>query len=433
MGLLLAGCGPARPEADSIALMDQTQQIGLDYAANRDLAAAQTALGELDVPNQNQWLVLAAETAIAAGESSEADGLALLVTDLNLRSAGVSRYVAARGIAGNTAGNAAESAANSSGQQPASQPDSQAVAQATDQPQAEQPSPTATDAPAQQPAEVAPTNTPLAESPATDTPTPQPTATPVPGPEVRISSPMNVRAGPGTFHPVRTTLQPGDSAAITGKNPAGDWWEIRLSDGNNGWIYGPLVETAGDTARVAVAAAIPTAPPATPTPIPLPTNTPAPAAPTATPVPAGPDFRLTQLRLWDVEENGGFLSGESVNCGEKQVIRVEVLDAAGNPLNGVTVLGVYRNEARSTGEKGPGIAEFDVNVDGDDIIILRDVDGREVTSDRAKGLTAKTYNISFENLIAGRFCRDAASCQAFVDTFGCFGHFSWTARFQRSY
>jgi uncharacterized protein YraI len=268
--------------------------------------------------------------------------------------------------------------------------------------------------------------------------------------QVQALSPMNVRAGPSTEHPIIAALQTGSTARITAKDNSGDWWQIALDTGTAGWIYAPLVETVGNVTEVAIAQTIPTPPPATPTPLPQPTVTPAPAQdqppaeqppaeqppaeePPAPPASDGPDFRLVEQRLWDVEENGGFLAGESVNCGEKQVLQVIVEDANGNRLDGVTIQGVYRNELHVTGEKGPGVAELVINTDGDDIIVLRDVDGREVTSDRAVGNTARTWDIPYAQLIQGRFCKDDASCKKFVDTTGCFGHFSWTVRFRRNY
>ena len=396
--LWLAGCAlPAEPSpSDPEALLQETQAIALAYQASGDLEAAERSLQGLEVANTQQWVILATETSIQRGAPDEVIGaLVALMQALRLTSPLVEQYLQgpARPIAPSepalaTAGQTAEPTT------PATVPDT---------PPAQETSP--------------------ALSP-TASPTVPVAPTPTPPPQVVTRGGMNVRAGPGTQYPVIGAMGPQEQAPILGKNPAGDWWQIRRPDGSSGWIYGPLVDTAGDVSGVAVAASIPTPPPATPTPVPV---------PTATPIPPGPDFRLVEQRLWDVEENGGFLAGESVNCGEKQILRVLVLDAAGNPLNGVTVKGVYRNEYRVTGEKGPGIAEFDVNVHGDDILVVRDVDGREVTSDVAVGNTARTYDIPFEQLIQGRFCKDPASCQAFVDTLGCFGHFSWTVIFQRSY
>lgn len=409
--LLLAGCGPSDSGASNADLSATTQRIAQDFQSNGDLAAAKSALAGLDVPNANQLLILTAETAISAGDVANADALARLSLALSLTSSNIERYAQSRGLI------AAQS-------QPVSQTteaepqvvQSAAIAVAA----AVAENPTATPTPE------AATATPSPEA-ATATPEPA-TATPVTDPEVRTASAMNVRGGPGTNYAVVGALNAGDAARITGKNGAGDWWQINFGGGTTGWVYGPLVTTSGGTGGVAVAEAPappPTAVPQTATPA-QPTNTPAPA-------PSGVDFRLLSQHLWDVEENGGKLDGESVRCGEKQELQVIVLDAAGSRLNGVTVRGVYRNEYHVTGEKGPGIAQYDVNVDGDDIVVARDVDGREVSSDLAKGLTAKTYNISHDFLIQGRFCKDEASCNSFVATNGCFGHFSWTVTFQRTY
>lgn len=59
---------------------------------------------------------------------------------------------------------------------------------------------------------------------------------------------------------------------ITGKNLAGDWWQIDY-DGKPAWIYAPYVTAsrAGDVQNVATPTPIPTA-------TPMPTDTPAPTA-----------------------------------------------------------------------------------------------------------------------------------------------------------
>jgi uncharacterized protein YraI len=433
--LLLSACGPSRSSTDSATLATETQQIAQNYRASGDLEAARTSLSALDVANANQWLVLVAEETIGQGESEIADALAELVLDLGLNSAVINRYANARGLT--------EPAPAAVAEQPTAAP-AQPVATATEVViQAAEPvSPT----PETASETVSQAATPEASpAEATVEPTPEPAQLA----QVQALSPMNVRAGPGTNHPIIGALQAGNSAAILAKNNSGDWWQINLPDGASGWIYAALVETVGDTTDVSVAQAIPTPPPATPTPLPQPTATPAPAQAEPSPAqPAAPDpvasdpapapsgaphFQLVEQRLWDVVENGGFLAGDSVNCGEKQVLRVIVEDANGARLNGVTIQGVFRNEIHVTGAKGEGVAELDMNKDGDDIMVLRDVDGREVTSDRASGNTARTWDIPYSQLIQGKFCKDDASCQAFVGTNGCFGHFSWTVRFRRNY
>ncbi len=451
LAALAAGCGPSREESSGEDASNNTREIAYTYASDRDLGRAQAALEGLDVANANQWLVLVAEQTIAEGPSGDADALTMLAMDLGLHSSIVDRYATQRGFIPSTASvsTAAASVASASVASVAAAPTAtreavavtgvtQSVAQSVSSSAAEstpEAAVTTADPPAAEPtgatAEEAPTIAP------TETPVPVQVA------QVQVGTPMNVRAGPSTDHPIVAAMQANSTATILAKNGGGDWWQISMSDGSVGWIYAPLVETVGNVGSVSVAEAVPTAPPAAPTAAPQPTQAPAtpaeeptaaaePTAPPAAPS-GGPDFRLVEQRLWNVEENGGRLAGTSVNCGEKQVLRVVVEDANGAPLNGVTVQGVYRNELHTTGEKGEGTAEMDMNVNGDDVIVLRDADGREVTSDRAAGNTARTYDIPFDQLIQGRFCSDAGSCQAFVDTTGCFGHFSWTVRFRRSY
>jgi hypothetical protein len=136
--------------------------------------------------------------------------------------------------------------------------------------------------------------------------------------------------------------------------------------------------------------------------------------------------------LWDVQENGGYFDGPSVHCGEKRQLRVIVRDAAGNPLDGVTVKAALANrEEEVTGSKGPGTAEF-VLGGGQEVYILRDIDGREVTSDYASGMTTFTPDIPFAHLKSARYCSTDEDCAHFI-TQGCNGHFSWDVTFQRAY
>ena len=127
------------------------------------------------------------------------------------------------------------------------------------------------------------TDTPTVTPTPTETPTPTPTTPPTPTPTPTSSSPtvsitrvMNVRAGPGTNYPVVGQATAGDQYIISGKNPAGGWWQI-IFDGQYAWVYGPLV-SATNPEVVQEASFIPTPPP---TPIP-PTATPVPPAPAPT-------------------------------------------------------------------------------------------------------------------------------------------------------
>lgn len=131
---------------------------------------------------------------------------------------------------------------------------------------------------------------PPAESQPTATAEP-PTATPAPtNPEVVVISGINVRQGPGTQYAVIGAANAGERFPVTGKNQAGDWWQVNFN-GQAGWMFSQLV-TPQNTQAVAVAVNIPAPPPPTNTPIPpppaAPTNTPAPVAQAPTQAPAAP-------------------------------------------------------------------------------------------------------------------------------------------------
>ena len=142
--------------------------------------------------------------------------------------------------------------------------------------------PTFTHTPAQPTLTSAPTVAPATATPETPIATPEPpTAVPSPTPEVsRLTAPavVNVRSGPGTNYAQIGRLQAGQSFVITGKNPAGDWWQFDFN-GRSGWVLSELVRASGGE-RVQVAANI--APP--PTAAPRPTARPV-ARPTARPQP----------------------------------------------------------------------------------------------------------------------------------------------------
>ena len=86
-------------------------------------------------------------------------------------------------------------------------------------------------------------------------------------PEIVMTRQTNVRSGPGTNYTVLGTENQGARFVVTGRNPAGDWWEIDYN-GRTGWVSAGLV-TPYNTEAVAVSANLPAAPP-TPTPPPAP-------------------------------------------------------------------------------------------------------------------------------------------------------------------
>lgn len=129
---------------------------------------------------------------------------------------------------------------------------------------------------------IAPTAAPAAAT-APVTTTSQTTAT-INAPMVSVKEGdfVNVRSGPAIAYDKVGTLDRGQSVAIKGKNADGTWWQINFptATGGVGWVFGTLVNTAGDTSKLTVASA-PPLPTAEPTSVVV--NTPVP--PTAIPVP----------------------------------------------------------------------------------------------------------------------------------------------------
>jgi hypothetical protein len=80
----------------------------------------------------------------------------------------------------------------------------------------------------------------------TITPTPTNTETPTVTPTVALAkavvkSPVNIRVGPSTTHPLMGAAQPGESFTVTAKSNDGAWWQIEYN-GQSGWLFGELVE-----------------------------------------------------------------------------------------------------------------------------------------------------------------------------------------------
>ena len=86
------------------------------------------------------------------------------------------------------------------------------------------------------------------------------------GPQLTVKvATLNLRQGPGTNYPVVGKLTQGTQAAIIGRNAAGDWYQVRPTDGSTGWVTGAptLVQVTGDlTAVPIVSAPVPAAKPA---------------------------------------------------------------------------------------------------------------------------------------------------------------------------
>lgn len=122
---------------------------------------------------------------------------------------------------------------------------------------------------------------------------------------------LNVRGGPGLTYNILGGINQGERYVITGRNEAGDWWQIDYN-GQAGWVFNELVTTE-NAESVALATNIPTPPPPTPTtaapPTPVPTNTPVPApvaeAPAPAPAPAESNLPFQLLDTAKCEPNAG--------------------------------------------------------------------------------------------------------------------------------
>ena len=98
------------------------------------------------------------------------------------------------------------------------------------------------------------------------TPTPIATATPVPTatpsvPRLTSAQTINIREGPGTNYPRVGQVTANRTYVIVGKNEAGDWWQIEMSDGNKGWVFAQLTTAGGPLNQVATITDIPDPPP----------------------------------------------------------------------------------------------------------------------------------------------------------------------------
>jgi hypothetical protein len=163
------------------------------------------------------------------------------------------------------------------------------------------------------------------------------------------------------------------------------------------------------------------------TPIPAPpTNTP---EPTATPEPPPPavDFVIAEQRMLSQQENGG--------CMGTHNIFVTVVDAAGNPLDGVTVEDTFQaTPPHVTGEKGPGKLEYDLWKNGFSLHVIKKADGSPATSDVTAKLSSVDEDIPDEWLLQGGYCSSLADC---VTRKGinqlCRGHYSYYVTFKQTY
>jgi hypothetical protein len=192
--------------------------------------------------------------------------------------------------------------------------------------------PTFTYTPAKPTMTSAPTVAPATATPEAPTDTPEPpTAVASLTPEVsKLTAPaaVNVRSGPGTNYAQIGRLQAGQSFVITGKNPAGDWWQFDFN-GRPGWVLGELVRASGGE-RVQVAANIAPPPTARPRPTarpivrPQPQPQPQPQPPAAANqfAQAGAEFRNAEDTNFAVVTFWGRLGKQGDNSANGYRLRV---------------------------------------------------------------------------------------------------------------
>ena len=72
-----------------------------------------------------------------------------------------------------------------------------------------------------------------------------------------VAQALNVRDGPGITYPAFDVLLQGDEVSVLGYDPASDWWQVQLPDGDTGWVSGgsAYVSLSGDTAGLTGAVA----------------------------------------------------------------------------------------------------------------------------------------------------------------------------------
>jgi hypothetical protein len=174
----------------------------------------------------------------------------------------------------------------------------------------------------------------------------------------------------------------------------------------------------------------------------MPTFTPAPPTDTPTPTPPPYDFVVVHQRIWTNEENGGVsVNGTVDGCGYGHQIYVWVLDAAGNPLDGVVIGDTYNNPRHISGEKGPGHAQYDLHMNGYELLVVEDTSaGRPVTSQISQVLSSNDWQIPIPWLIEGHYCATEEEClarRADPETGRssslCWGHYSYEIVFQRTW
>jgi uncharacterized protein YraI len=412
LAVLSAGCGrTARPSTSSPAAREASmREIAAEFARSGDLAQAQARLDELNFANPGQLLVTLAETDLGAGRpDDEVKPMADLAQAMGVSSPKLVAYFA---------------------------PTAAPTATPSPVPPTNTPAP-ATPTPEPPTAEL-PTETATAPAATAEPPTAAPTDAPT-NPRVVANTNANVRSGPGRTYPVIGSLRTGQEVEVSARNANGDWWRIAWNGQAQAWVSGTTVRLQGQIDTVSIANNIPALPP---TSTPRPTTPPAeqpPAAPQPTnpppaPAPSGAQYVVQNVRLRSVGESAQHCSGGDHN------IFVSVIDAGGNPLNGVRVREVFSGLTYVTGDqgKGPGRVEYDIyRGGGGQIEIISD--GGERIGELSRGMSADWP--PFDLMLAAGYCNckphpDPASCEADLNSKNylfAVGHYAYEVVYRRTY
>ena len=85
----------------------------------------------------------------------------------------------------------------------------------------------------------------------THTATPTATSTPTVFAVVRSQLRVNVRGGPGTDHDIVEILAPGSGVQIMSETEEGNWYQVKLDNGDLGWISARLLQLVNPPPTVA--------------------------------------------------------------------------------------------------------------------------------------------------------------------------------------
>jgi len=240
-----------------------------------------------------------------------------------------------------------------------------------------------------------------------------------------------LRGGPGKAYPVVGKLAAGKETEILARNASGDWWQLAWPGGKQAWVTGTVVKILGPIDTVAVAKNIPPVP-VQPTRAPQPTA--APAAPAAPPKPSTA-YVVRSVRAKSVGEDSQTCAG-----GEHNIF-VQVVDPAGNPLDGVRVRDIWTGTIEVTGVqgKGAGRVNFDIYKDGGAQLEIVD-GGNTPISPQSRGMSSNLPD--WDMFLAAGYCNckpypDEASCQAGWQArdfaFMPMSHYAYEVIFQRTY